>query len=148
MTWLLDTNVISETIRPRPHLSVSSWLASQQWDDLSISVVTLAEIREGIATSTDERRRHELDGWLASDIVVPFRDRTLPVDEPVLVDWIRISKALARRKIARPATDLLLAATARIHKLVLATRNTRDFANTGITVYNPWTDETHTMEAP
>ena len=49
MTWLLDTNVISETIRPRPHLSVSSWLASQQWDDLSISVVTLAEIREGMA---------------------------------------------------------------------------------------------------
>lgn len=148
MKWLLDTNVLSETIKPRPNPSVSSWFASREWSDLSVSIVTLAEIREGIGTSVDEHKRSELTNWLEADIIVPFQDRTLPVDEPTLVDWITISKALAQRQIARPATDLLLAATARIHNLTLVTRNIRDFANTGIVVYNPWTDETHTMEAP
>lgn len=148
MKWLLDTNVLSETIKPRPALSVSSWIISQQWSDLSISVVTLAEIREGIGTSADEEKQLELTKWLEADIITPFRDRTLSVDLAVLVDWIRISKALAQQQITRPATDLLLAATARIHNLIMVTRNTRDFANTGITVYNPWTDETQEMQAP
>lgn len=148
MKWLLDTNVLSETIRARPAPSVSSWIVSQRWADLSISIVTLAEIREGIETSADEEKRRDLANWLEADIIIPFSDRTLPVDLAVLLDWIRISKALAQRQITRPATDLLLAATARIHDLIVVTRNTRDFANTGITVYNPWTDETHKMEAP
>lgn len=148
MKWLLDTNVLSETIRPRPDRVVSSWMASQDWSDLSISVVTVAEIREGIGTSTDEYRRRKLTNWLEADILIPFQERTLPVDELILVDWLRMSKALAQRQISRPAPDLLLAATAHVNALTLVTRNTRDFANTGITVYNPWTDETHMMDAP
>ena len=148
MNWLLDTNVLSETIRARPDPAVGSWILSQHWGDLSISTVTLAEIREGIESSMDEQRRRELTNWLEAYIVIPFRDRTLPVDERSLVDWIGMSKLLAQRQITPPAPDLLLAATARIHQLTVVTRNTRDFANTGITVYNPWTDETHKMEAP
>jgi toxin FitB len=145
--WLLDTNVVSETVRPKANRDVVSWVARQPRDDIAISVVTLAEIHEGIESSANETRRRELTDWLES-ILVLLRENTLPVDDAVLIDWLRLSRRLARRQIARQAPDLLLASTARVHKLTIVSRNVRDFANTGITVYNPWIDETQKMEAP
>jgi predicted nucleic acid-binding protein len=122
-------------------------MGEQSNDAFAISVVTIAEIREGIESSENEIQRRELTFWLVSTAAL-FRQNTLPLDDPVLTDWLRLSRRLARRRIARQAPDLLLAATARVHHLIVATRNTRDFASTGVTVYNPWTDETQIMEAP
>jgi hypothetical protein len=77
-----------------------------------------------------------------------FMDRILTIDTDILVQWLDLQRLLKARGQTRSPADLLLAATAHIHDLILVTRNTRDFANTGITVYNPWTDETHRMEVP
>ena len=145
MRWLLDTNVISETVKPRANTKVTSWLQDQTNGAFAISVVTLAEIREGIESVDDDWRRRELTEWLRAAIAL-FGQDALPLDDAVLIDWLRLSRQLARSRITRQAPDLLLASTARVHKLVIATRNTRDFASTGVTTYNPWTGETHHME--
>jgi predicted nucleic acid-binding protein len=145
--WLLDTNVLSETVKPKPDTNVVSWIGGQTPVLLAISAVTFAELREGVQSDENEPRRRYLAKWIEATAEL-FRETTIPLDDAILIDWLRISRQLNRQRIARQAPDLLLAATARVHALTLVTRNIRDFANTGITVYNPWTDETQTMEAP
>jgi predicted nucleic acid-binding protein len=145
--WLLDTNVVSEAVKPKADRNVVSWIANQAPEDLAISVLTLAEIREGIDSSESEAKRRSLGKWLDATADL-FRERTLSLDQAILVDWLNLSRRMVRQRMTRQAPDLLLASTARVHNLSVATRNTRDFANTGITVYNPWTNETHHMEAP
>jgi predicted nucleic acid-binding protein len=147
MRWLLDTNVISEGMRPRPNQDVLDWVDARE-PELALSVVTLAELRDGASTLTDTMRRDRFDRWI-SEIVIPrFDGRTFALTLEVLTDFMALARRLGARGRPQSAPDLLLAATARRHDLILVTRNTRDFANTGITVYNPWTDETQRMEAP
>jgi len=146
--WLLDTNVVSEGIRTRPSPRVVGWLSSQARHDLAISTVTLAELRDGAATALDEVRRTALTTWLDTDIATFFGDRTIPLTVDILMDWIAMSRRLRTNRITRDAADMLIAATARVHGLVLATRNLRDFADTGIVVYDPWNDQTHRMDPP
>jgi predicted nucleic acid-binding protein len=147
MKWLLDTNVISEGMRPRPSQSVLDWVDAHE-GDLALSVVTLAELHYGARTLADAGRRHRFDRWIG-DIVMPrFGPRTFALTLEVLIDFMALARALSARGRPQCAPDLLLASTVRVHDLILVTRNIRDFANTGITVYNPWTDETQRMEAP
>lgn len=147
MKWVLDTDVVSESISRRPNIQVIAWAQQHPIDDMSISLVTLAEIRDGIH-SAPELRKHELTRWLDSQVMATFHDRVLPLTAEVLIDWIGLTRKLAAERMRRRAADLLIAATARVHRLVLVTRNVRHFANTGVVVYDPWTDKTHHMEAP
>jgi toxin FitB len=144
--WLLDTNVISESVRDRPHRAVLAWIAAQPPEDTTISIVTLAELRDGALTHRDEVRRRKLTDWVDLKIAEWFRDRTLPLTAEILIDWLQLARKFKVRGNQRDAADLLIAATARIHDLVLVSRNTRDFANTGIIVYDPWNDRTHHMD--
>jgi Predicted nucleic acid-binding protein, contains PIN domain len=146
--WLLDTNVVSETIKERADPHVVAWIAKQPRSDMALSIVTLAEIREGIESSADEQKRQQLTHWLETTVVMSLGQQCLTLGTAILVDWLRLSRQLARKRITRQAPDLLLASTARVHHLILATRNVPHFANTGVTVYNPWTNETLQMEAP
>jgi predicted nucleic acid-binding protein len=146
--WLLDTNVVSENIRERPRLDVLRWLNQQPRVDIAISLVTVAEIQHGILLSNDEARRVELAHWLDDEVLPSFEDRVLPITLDVTIRWLELLRVLSAGRVTRAPPDLLLAATAQTHDLTLVTRKTRDFANTGITVYNPWTDETQQMEAP
>jgi predicted nucleic acid-binding protein len=146
--WLLDTNVISETIKSRPSDSVIFWIARQLPDDMAVSIITLAEIQGGIRSATDSSRRDQLMRWLETNIEPKFADRALPLTSEVLIDWLRLSRALAAERIVRRAADLLLASTARVHGLTVVTRNVRHFANTGVVVYDPWSGKTHVMETP
>ena len=148
MKWLLDTNVVSEPIRSRPHAKVVGWLTAIAREDAVVSVVTLAELRDGAATAVEEQRRTILAAWLDNQIAPSFHDRTLPVTDDILIDWIGLSRRLRRAGKPRDPADLLLAATARAHHLIVATRNIQDFADTGIVVYDPLTDETHRMDRP
>ena len=148
MKWLLDTNVISEAIRIRPSVKVERWLAGTRREELVISAVTLAELRDGAATASNPERRAALKSWVEDEIAPRFNERTLSVTDDTLIQWIRISRRLRRVGKAREATDLLLASTARVHNLTLATRNVRDFVDTGIVVYDPWNDKTHRMDEP
>lgn len=147
MKWILDTNVISETIKRQPHDGVMSWLGGHPVDEMTISILTLAEIREGISSAPAHNRR-ELTLWLETDVETKFAQRVLPLTPEVLIDWLRMCRLLAAERMIRRAADLLIASTARVHDLVVVTRNVRDFANTGVVLYDPWGGKTHVMEAP
>jgi predicted nucleic acid-binding protein len=145
--WLLDTNVVSETVGARRNRTVTQWLDGQSKADTAISLVTLGELQHGVFLAP-EANRAELADWIDGELVPGFKGRILPISLDIVVNWLELTRILSRRRQTRSAADLLIAATARVHNLTVATRNTRDFANTSITVYNPWTNETHHMEAP
>ena len=147
MKWLLDTNVVSEGIRPRPEDSVLRWLADQPAGELSISDVTLAELRVGAAGFADDVQRNRFERWFLRTIE-SFHGRTLPLTVEILVHWLKLARQLRMRGKPQSAPDLHIAATAHIHGLIVVSRNVRDFAETGILVYDPWSGETHRMDAP
>jgi predicted nucleic acid-binding protein len=146
MKWLLDTNVVSESVRDQPSPDVLNWLAARSPDLIAVSLVTVAELQEGAQSTSNPTRRKRLQQWLEREFPTLFADRILPVTGEILVDWLALARRLAVRGMTRPAPDLLIAATARVHDLILVTRNTRDFAGTGVIVYDPWTGKTHHME--
>lgn len=148
MKWLLDTNVVSETAKRRPNEHVLGWLAKQPPEEFAISDITVAELQAGASTRVDEERRRELLGWIDATVGTWLADRCLPCTVEILADWLRLARHLAAKGITRQSPDLLIAATARIHNLTIVTRNVRDFANTGVVVYDPWTGRTHQMDAP
>jgi predicted nucleic acid-binding protein len=148
MRWLLDTNVVSDNVRDRPNPVVAAWMSATTQADTAISIVTLAELLDGATSAKDEDKRQRLIHWVNNEVALGFQDRILQLTADVLVHWIRLSRKLSARGRTRDPSDLLIAATAGIHNLVLATRNVRDFEDTGIVVYDPWTDTTHRMEQP
>jgi predicted nucleic acid-binding protein len=137
LSYLLDTNVLSELKRKLPDPGVVAWFAHRPAATLFLSVLTLGEIRKGIQGVADEKRRLILLDWLETDLPAFFSARILPVDTQVADRWGRL-QAAAGRPI--PAIDSLLAATALTHDLVLVTRNTRDFEGLGVSLINPWSD--------
>ena len=135
--FLLDTNVISELVRPKPDLRVKAWVGGTDESLLYLSVLTLGEIRKGIAALQDASRRVALEAWLDSDLSFRFANRILPIDQSVADRWGRLAaQAVARSRL--PAIDGLLAATALHFNLTLVTRNTKDVASTGVPLFNPW----------
>lgn len=132
--YLLDTNVLSERRRRFPSPVVVAWLEAAPEEQLWLSVLTLGEIRYGIEllAARDPRSAETFETWLG-DLVDLFADRTLTVDAAVTKTWARLR---ARRPL--PAVDGLIAATAVAHNLTLVTRNTRDFAQLGVRLLNPF----------
>jgi predicted nucleic acid-binding protein len=146
--WLLDTNVLSESIRTQPDRKVLAWIAAHPGEDLAISLITVAELRAGIAALGEISRQRSFEAWLRAYVIPIFGERTLPVTLEILVDWIQLSRRLNAQGRPKAAADLLIASTARIYDLTLVTRNLRDFANTGVVVYDPWTGNTRVMDPP
>ncbi len=136
MTYLLDTNVLSETRKRQPAAGVAEWIAATPPDRMHISVLTLGEIEQGIAKSRGRGDRDQaaaLERWL-HDLQAGFDDRIIPVSLPVAVAWGR-----HLQKQPLPPVDALIAATARVHGLTMVTRNVKDFEPAGIPVLNPFT---------
>jgi len=136
--FLLDTNVISELIRPRPDPRVPKWVNSTDADLLFLSVLSLGEIRKGIAAMTDAIRKTRLETWTNRVLIPNFEDRILPVDQAIAERWGEITGTLALRGAPLPVIDGLLAATALQHNLTVVTRNTRHVQLTGASVLDPW----------
>ncbi|HKT69845.1 MAG TPA: type II toxin-antitoxin system VapC family toxin [Terriglobales bacterium] len=136
--FLLDTNVISELVRARPEPKVTAWIEATNENLLYLSVLTLGEIRKGIASLRSSPRRVVLEAWLASDLAVRFANRILPVDESVAGRWGRIAAESAAEGSPLSVIDGLLAATALHHNLTLVSRNVKDFATAGVPLFNPW----------
>ena len=134
MNFLLDTNIVSELRRPRAHGGLIEWFDAQSASSLFLSIVTAGEIRQGIEQlrRRDARQASLLDRWL-NGLTQFYEDRLLYVDGAVAADWGRLR---ARRSV--PVIDALIAATARVHKLTLVTRNVRDFASLDVTLLNPF----------
>jgi predicted nucleic acid-binding protein len=138
VSFLLDTNVVSEWVKPHPDRNVVAWLAAVDEDRVFISVVTLAELRYGIERMTPGSRRKRLAEWLRDDLPLRFEGRVLSIDPPVADAW---GKVVARSEAAgRPigAMDAFIAATARAHVLTLVTRNVSDFEASIKAIINPW----------
>ena len=138
MRYLLDTNVLSEPARPRPDPGVLEWLRAQRPGELAISVLTLGEIRKGIALLAGGERREILDAWLSSELPLQFTGRVLPVNEEVALAWGDLSASARQAGRPLPVIDGLLLATASVHGLTLITRNEGDCRDRGVPIYNPW----------
>jgi predicted nucleic acid-binding protein len=136
--FLLDTNVISELIKPKPDPGVVEWVDSTDESLLFLSVLTLGEIRKGIAGMPKRARRSALEGWLETSLRARFAGRILPIDEAVADRWGVIAATAVAAGVPVPVIDGLLAATAVEYNLTLVTRNTADVARTGAAVFNPW----------
>ena len=135
MTYLLDTNVVSETIRHNPNKAVMEWLDQIPGEALFVSVLTVGEIRKGVEALADIKRREKLRLWIDHELPQWFEDRVLPVDLAVADRWGRLLAEVGRPV---PTIDSLLAATALHFDLRLVTHNTRDFDFPGLEVINPW----------
>lgn len=138
MSYLLDTNVLSELRRKSPDSGVASWFTQRAPATLYLSVLTLGELRKGIDGASDATRRQTLLDWLETDLPAFFMGRLLSVDAAVANRWGRM---LAQAGRPLPAIDSLLAATALEHDLVLVTRNVKDFAGLPVELFNPWRDQ-------
>ncbi len=132
--FLLDTNVLSELRRKQPNAALVSWWRAVPEQSLRISVLTLGEIRYGVEKLAlrDSASAAVYERWMAQ-LITHFGDRLLSVDHTVAQAWGQLR---ASRPI--PVVDSLLAATALAHDLTLVTRNTRDFADLGISLFNPF----------
>ncbi len=136
--WLLDTNVLSEIRRPRPHRKVVTFVAEQPLELLYISAVTLAEIRFGIELVKDANRRNELNAWLTNKVRPLFAQRVLEVTEDVLFKWRLLVEQGRKSGHTFSQPDLFIAATALHHGLTVVSRDTRDYERAGVAVVNPW----------
>jgi len=132
--FLLDTNVVSELRRRRPHGAVLAWIDTIPADQLFLSAVTIGEIQAGVELTKeqDAAKATEIEVWL--DMVVSSYG-VLPMDAAAFREWAR----LKHRTSDTLVEDAMIAATARLHRLAVATRNTRDFAGFSVDVFDPFT---------
>jgi toxin FitB len=135
LSYLIDTNVLSELRRRDPDANVVRWIADRPATTLYLSVLTVGELRKGVEGLPEGDRKRRLLDWLEVELPAYFAGRILPVDAIVADRWGRL---LAQAGRPVPAIDSLLAATALTHGLTLITRNLRDFQHPDLTVLDPW----------
>lgn len=138
MSFLLDTNVVSEWTKPAPNPGIAAWLAGTAEDQVFLSVVTLTELRCGIERMASGRRRKRLNDWLQNELLMRFEGRILSIDRAIAD---ACGKLVARSEaMGRPieAMDAFIAATAEVHQLTLVTRNAPDFQPILNAILNPW----------
>jgi predicted nucleic acid-binding protein len=137
VNFLLDTNAVSEWVKPRPNPGLIRWMESADEDRVFLSVISLAELRYGVERMPPGARRSRLEQWLRDELPLRFERRILPVDNDIAEAWGRtVSRSEA---LGRPmgAMDAFLSATAEVHHLTLVTRNVSDFVMLKAVV-NPW----------
>ncbi|HYW12764.1 MAG TPA: type II toxin-antitoxin system VapC family toxin [Longimicrobium sp.] len=139
MRYLIDTNVFSEPMKPRPNRKVMRWAESQPREALAISTLSLGEVRKGLDLLAHGSHRTVLEQWFKVTMREQFRGRVLSVSKDIALTWGRFAAADQRGRVL-PIVDGLLLATAEVHGLTIVTRNERDFVDRGVPVFNPWPD--------
>ncbi len=127
MSFLLDTIVVSERVKPQPDRNVISWLAEVDEDRVFISVMSFAEIRRGIEMLAAGRRRERLAAWLDEELPVRFEERILDIDRHGADTWGVVMARGQKIGLTLGSMDAFVAATAEAHILILVTRNVKDF---------------------
>jgi predicted nucleic acid-binding protein len=136
--FLLDTNCISELVRPKPERRVMDWMDAADETTLYLSVLTVGEIRKGLAGLDQGKRRTHLETWLEVELQARFAGRILPIDAAIADRWGLLAAEAKRKGNALSIIDGLLAATALHHNLTVVSRNASDFKKTPVPVANPW----------
>jgi predicted nucleic acid-binding protein len=136
--FLLDTNVPSELTRAQSDANVEEWLDTADDEQLFLSVVSLGEILKGLTILPASRRRDELKRWVDDTLRPWFDGRILPVSERIAERWGVLAGECQLKGRGLSMADGLIAATALEHGLTVATRNTRDFAELGVQLFDPW----------
>jgi hypothetical protein len=138
--WLLDTNILSELRRPKPERNVVAFVAAQPLDLLYVSSVTFAEIRFGIELVAEPSRRASLNDWLTHKVRPMFEQRVLAVSEDIMFKWRLMVEDGRKTRHTFSQPDLIIAATALHHGLVVVTRDVSDYQRAKVPVVNPWVD--------
>lgn len=138
MRYLLDTNVVSEFISPRPEARVVEWLDGLDPNSVYLSALTLGEISKGVEKFPDSRSKETIHRWLSEDLLLRFEGRILSLDAGAALSWGALTGRLEKAGRTMPAVDSLIAALALHHNLILATRNEDDFQDAGVEIFNPW----------
>jgi predicted nucleic acid-binding protein len=136
--FLLDTNCVSELVRIKPEPRVMEWIETADEGLLYLSVLTLGEIRKGLAGLAQGKRRTRLESWLEVELQTRFAGRILSVDAAVADRWGLLAARAKARGVPLPIVDGLLAATALQYNLTVVSRNVNDFAIAQVPVLNPW----------
>ena len=136
-TYLLDTNIISNVIKPSPSAALLDWMAARVDEDLFIASLTVAEIRRGILAKPSGKKRDQLEAWFAGPDgpQALFAGRVLPFDEKAALVWARLMSDGAAAGRPRSALDMIIAAVAEANACVVVTDNEKDFA--GLDIVNP-----------
>jgi predicted nucleic acid-binding protein len=139
MRFLLDTCVVSELIKSNPDRNVIMWIRNEDENDLFLSVITFGEIRKGIDRLAKGRKRTTLSIWLEKELKQRFSHRIIPIDISIAERWGAQEAKNFKAGKPMPVIDGLLASTAEEYELILVTRNEKDFENSSIKIFNPWT---------
>ncbi len=139
MNFLLDTNALSEWVKPRPNPGLIRWMESADEDRIFVSVISLAELGYGVERMAAGARRSRLEAWLRNELPLRFEGRILTVDNNVADAWGKTVSRSAAHGRRMGAMDAFLSATADVHRLTLVTRNVRDFPLL-TAIVNPWTE--------
>jgi toxin FitB len=135
--YLVDANVLSEPTRARPDRAVVRWLTRHE-REIAVDPIILGEVRFGILLQPAGKRRQRLERWFNAGVE---RLHCLGWDAATGLRWAELVAALRRSGLAMPIKDSLIAATALVHGLTVATRNTADFHKAGIRIVNPFSDK-------
>lgn len=137
MNYLLDTCVLSETIKPKPDPTLVTWLTAQQESNLFVSTLTLGELRKGIERLPSGKKKHDLLLWLTR-LCSAYRARFLEFDSSCAMVWGEITALAENKGHPLPVIDSMLAATALSNNCILVTRNVDDYSKTNVRLVNPW----------
>lgn len=138
MKYLLDTCVVSEMIRPKPSIKVTTWIKNEDEGNLFISVLTFGELHKGIEKLDESKKKEALHNWVETDLKERFRTRILDIDLQTAMIWGKIQGMAERTGKPMPAIDSLIAATGIIHRFTVVTRNISDMKESGVVLFNPW----------
>lgn len=138
MIYLLDTNVVSELIKKQPNPKVVQWVDDQDATRMYLSVITIGEIRKGIEKLPISERKASLQAWLSLQLLIRFEGRIVPITTNVMLRWGELTGQLETKGIVLSAIDSFIAAIALDGQFTLTTRNTEDFRDTGVSLFNPW----------
>lgn len=138
MSFLLDTTVASEWMKPLPNAGVIRWLAEVDEDRVYLSVMTLAELRYGTERLSPGARKSRLDVWLSEELPLRFEGRLLIIEATIANAWGRVMSKCSAAGKPIGLMDAFFAASAEVHALTLVTRNVSDFAGAGVSLFNPW----------
>lgn len=138
MNFLLDTCVISELVKAKPHTNVVKWVKSRREENLFLSSLTIGEIQKGISKLPASQKKDDLKSWLDYELITRFDRRILGIDVKVAQKWGEIQAISENDGLKLPTIDSLIASVAIVYDMTVVTRNVDDMKPSGAKLFNPW----------